>query len=148
MPPWMSFSKESYTIDHQTCLFVNSARAWSSYCINKSSLRWRQKPDGLASGNAYAWWYYQMETCPRYWPFVRGFHRSPVNSPQRPVTRSCDVFFDLRLKRLSNQSWGCWFETLSHLLWRQCKGLVNVRKEKYLHIYSQHWAKRVKIRWK
>ena len=35
----------------------------------------------------------------RYWPFVRGIHRSPVNSPQRPVTRSFDVFFDLH-KRL------------------------------------------------
>ena len=38
---------------------------------------------------------------------------------QRPVTRSFDVFFDLRLyKRLSKQSWGWWFETLSHPLWR------------------------------
>ena len=31
---------------------------------------------------------------------------------QRPVTRSYDVFFDLRLnKRLSKQSWRWWFET-------------------------------------
>ena len=38
---------------------------------------------------------------------------------QRPVTRRLDVFFDLRLnKRLSKQSWGWWFETLSHPLWR------------------------------
>ena len=38
---------------------------------------------------------------------------------QRPVTRSFDVFFDLRLnKRLSKQSWGWWFETLSCPLWR------------------------------
>ena len=38
---------------------------------------------------------------------------------QRPVTRSFDVFFDLRLnKRLSKQSWGWWIETLSHPLWR------------------------------
>ena len=38
---------------------------------------------------------------------------------QRPVTWSFDVFFDLPLnKRLSKQSWGWWFETLSHLLWR------------------------------
>ena len=36
-----------------------------------------------------------------------------------PVTRSFDVFFDLRLnKRLSKQSWGWWFETLSRPLWR------------------------------
>ena len=40
---------------------------------------------------------------------------------QRPVTRSVDVFFDLRLnKRLSKQSWGWWFETLSRPLWRHC----------------------------
>ena len=38
---------------------------------------------------------------------------------QRPVTRSFDVFFDLRLnKRLSKQSWGWWFEMLSNPLWR------------------------------
>ena len=38
---------------------------------------------------------------------------------QRPVTRSFDVFFDLRLnKRLSKQSWGWWFKTLSRPLWR------------------------------
>ena len=40
---------------------------------------------------------------------------------QRPVTRSFDVFFDLCLnKRLSKQSWGWWFETLSRPLWRHC----------------------------
>ena len=40
---------------------------------------------------------------------------------QRLVTRSFDVFFDLRLnKRLSTQSWGWWFETQSSPLWRQC----------------------------
>ena len=40
---------------------------------------------------------------------------------QRPVTRSFDVFFDLRLnKRLSKQSWDWWFETPSGSLWRHC----------------------------
>ena len=39
---------------------------------------------------------------------------------QRPVTRSFDVFFDLRLnKRLSKQPWGWWFEAPSWSLWRQ-----------------------------
>ena len=52
------------------------------------------------------------------WPFVRGIHRFPT---QRPVTRSFDIFFDLRLnKRLSKQPWGWWFETPSWSLWRQC----------------------------
>ena len=59
----------------------------------------------------------------RYWPFVRGIHhRVPGEFPaQRPVTRSFDVSFDLLLnKRLSKQSWGWWFETLSCPLWRHC----------------------------
>ena len=43
---------------------------------------------------------------------------------QRPVTRSFDVFFDLRLnKRLSKQPWGWWFETPSWSLWRQCNDI-------------------------
>ena len=46
---------------------------------------------------------------------------SPVTgefSSQRPVTRSFDVYFDLRLnKRLSKQSWGWWFETPSRSLY-------------------------------
>ena len=59
---------------------------------------------------------------------------SPVTgefSSQRPVTRSFDVFFDLRLnKRLSKQSW-CWgFETPSFPLWRHCNVLeIMSRKE-------------------
>ena len=44
---------------------------------------------------------------------------------QRPVTRSFDVFFDLRLnKRLSKQPWGWWFETSSWSLWRQCNDTI------------------------
>ena len=48
---------------------------------------------------------------------------------QRAVTRSFDVFFDLRLnKRLSKQPWGWWFETPSWSLWRQC----NVKRELFV----------------
>ena len=59
---------------------------------------------------------------PRYWPFVWGIHRRPVNSPHKgPVTRSFDVFFDLHLiKRLSRHWWGWWIETLTRPLWRHC----------------------------
>ena len=55
-----------------------------------------------------------------------GAGNSPVTGefpPQRPVTRSFDIFFDIRLnKRLSKQSWGWWFETPSRPVWRQCNG--------------------------
>ena len=53
---------------------------------------------------------------------------------QRPVARSFDVFFDLRLnKRLSKQSWGWWFETLSSPLWRHCNELSETQKACFLH---------------
>ena len=52
---------------------------------------------------------------------------SPVTGEfpaQRPVTRSFDVLFELRLnKRLSKQSCGWWFETQSRSLWRHCNDL-------------------------
>ena len=58
---------------------------------------------------------------PRYYPFVRGIHRSPA---KRPVTRNFDVFFDLRLnKRLGKQSWCWWFGTLSCQLLRHCNDI-------------------------
>ena len=54
--------------------------------------------------------------------FCAGNSPVPGEFPaQRPVTRSLDVFFDLRLNKLLNkQSWGWWFETLSRWLWRHC----------------------------
>ena len=49
---------------------------------------------------------------------------SPVTGEfptQKPVTRSFDAFFDLRLNgRLNKQSWGWWFETPSRSWWRHC----------------------------
>ena len=60
---------------------------------------------------------------------------------QRPVTRSFDVYFDLRLnKRLSKQSWGWWFETLSPSLWRHRNGLT-------IHYHAiYYWNKSLGLR--
>ena len=67
-----------------------------------------------------SWWRHQMETFSALLAICAGNSSVPGEFPaQRPVTRSFDVFFDLRLnKRLSKQSWGWWFETLSCPLWR------------------------------
>ena len=54
-----------------------------------------------------------------------------------PVTRSFDVFFDLRLnKQLSKQPWGWWFETPPWSLWRQCNGIAKTPR---LHIIAPLW---------
>ena len=67
-----------------------------------------------------AWWRHQMEIFSALLAICAG--NSPVPgefSAQRPVTRSFDVFVDLRPnKRLSKQSWGWWSETPSSSLWR------------------------------
>ena len=39
-----------------------------------------------------SWWRHQMNFFPRYWPFVRGIHRSPVNSPHKGQWRRALMF--------------------------------------------------------
>ena len=61
----------------------------------------------------------------RYWPFVRGIHRSPMNSPLKGQWRGALMFSLICAlnKRLSKQWWGWWFETSSRSLWRHCNVL-------------------------
>ena len=57
---------------------------------------------------------------------------------QRPVTRSFDVFFDLRLrKRLSKQSRDWWFETLSRPLWRHRNVCTHPSDDPTIHVISR-----------
>ena len=75
------------------------------------------------------WWRHQMRTFSALLAISAG--NSPVSGEfpaQRPVTRSFDGFLDLRLyKRLSKQSWGWWFETLSCPLWRHRNDKLRIR---------------------
>ena len=72
-----------------------------------------------------AWWRHQMETFSALLAICAGNSPVPGEFPtQRPVTRSFDVYFDMRPnKRLSKQSLGWWFVTLSHPFWRHRDGL-------------------------
>ena len=54
---------------------------------------------------------------------------------QRPVARSFDVFFDLRLNKcLSTESWGRWFEMPSRSLWCHCNVSII-----YEYIHTMHY---------
>ena len=56
---------------------------------------------------------------PLYWPFVRGIHRSSVNSAHKGQWRGALMYPLICLNTLlSKQSWGWWFETPSRSLWR------------------------------
>ena len=76
-------------------------------------------------------WRHQMERFSALLALCAGY--SPVTGEfpaQRPVKRSFDVFFDLRLnKRFSKQSWGWWYETPSRSLWRHCNDIP-----RWLHV--------------
>ena len=72
---------------------------------------------------AQTWWRHQMETFSALLAICAGNSPVPGEFPtQRPVTRSFDVYFDLRPNKwLSKQSW---FETLSCSLWRHRNEMV------------------------
>ena len=71
-----------------------------------------------------------METFSALLAICAGNSPVPGEFPaQRPVTRSFDVFFDLRLKkRLSKQSRGWRFETLPRALWRHSNANLSPSK--------------------
>ena len=70
----------------------------------------------------YTWWRHQMETFSALLAICAGNSPASGEFPaQRPMTRSFGVLFDLSLNKwLRKQSWGWWFETLSHPLRRHC----------------------------
>ena len=55
-------------------------KLWSCQCWN-------------SLGHCYSsWWRHQWKHFPRYWPFVRGIHRWPVNSPHKGQWRGALMF--------------------------------------------------------
>ena len=90
------------------------------------------------------WWRHQMETFSALLAICAGNSPVPGEFPaQRPVTRSFDVFFDLRLnKRLSKQPWGWWFETPAWSLWRHRNALSTSTISPILSgLLRWHWSK-------
>ena len=73
---------------------------------------------------------------PRHWPFVRGIHRSPVNSPHKGRWRRALMFSLICAwkKRLSKQWWDWWFGTPSRSLWRHCIGCLFITSHVVQHL--------------
>ena len=102
----------------------STIEVWAKISYFIRTLLWMQLLSLPRDGRV-TWWRHQLETFSTLLAICA--ENSPVSgefSAQRPVTRSFDVLFDMRLnKRLSKQSWGWWFETLSRPLWRHRNGL-------------------------
>ena len=103
---------------HVSCSvqYTNALRVYSRRDATKPPA----KSERSCNSQLISWWCHQMETFSALLDLCAG--NSPVTGEfpaQRPVTRSFDVFFDLRQnERLSKQSWGWRFETPSRPLWR------------------------------
>ena len=80
-------------------------------CYQLIEAKWRIYLYQIPPDQRNPWWRHQMETFSALLAIRAG--NSPVTGiflAQRPVTRSFDAFFDLRLtKRFSKQWWGWWF---------------------------------------
>ena len=81
-------------------------------------------------------WRQQMETFSALLALCAGNSLVTGEFPsRRPVTRSFDVFFDLRLiKWLSKQTRSRWSETPSRSLWRHCNEARRVLYYSYISI--------------
>ena len=136
---------------YRACSLVISDR-WSfvARCTDKATVCVRMQIYSPNKDSAYRRWIDRTESCnmyqgyhddvikwkhfPHNWAFVRG--EFPA---QTPVTRSFDIFFDLRLnKRLSKQSWGWGFETLSRPLWRHCNDICHIHSYTFFHGILPH----------
>ena len=62
----------------------------------------------------------------RYWPFVRGIHQTPVDSPHKGQWRGGALMFSLICAWTNDwaNNRGRWYETRSCSLWRQCNVLI------------------------
>ena len=103
-------------------IIITEAYEWDSTKLLSSKWTTASSIDDVV-----AWWRHQMETFSALLAICAG--NSPVIGEfpaQRPVTRTFDVFFDLRLnKPFSTQSWGWWFETPSRPLCRHRNGIFH-----------------------
>ena len=90
------------------------------------------------------WWRHQLEAFSALLAIAGNSPGTGDFPAQRPVTRSFDVLFYLRLNKwLSKQSWGWWFETLSRPLWRyrndNFKVRENIKRQNSLIIPYQYY---------
>ena len=56
---------------------------WSQ--LRQCRKKWHFRLSACSSSpcNSFPWWRHQWKYFPRYWPFVWGIHRAPVNSPHK-----------------------------------------------------------------
>ena len=99
---------------------------WAGVLVQRNLIRYHRVHCGMSELQGSAWNQSHDDVIkwkhfPRYWPFVRGIQRFPVISLHKTSDAEllCFLWSAWPLnKRLSKQSRGWWFGTLSRPLWR------------------------------
>ena len=94
---------------------------WNTNTCTTHAIKYKcnLKPDTfLMRVLLYTWWRHQWKHFPCYWTFVRGIHRSPVNSPHKGQWRGALMF---------------------SLICARINGWVNNREAGDLRRYSGHY---------
>ena len=73
--------------DYDYKLWFRAPYVWLHSDRVRSHVRCVRNPHGLLHDDVIKWKHF-----PRYWPFVRGIHRSPVNSPHKGQWRGALMF--------------------------------------------------------
>ena len=93
------------------------------------------------------WWCLTWKRFARYWPFVRGIYRLPLDSTQN-ITRSFDIFFDVRLKMVEQTVESPVICDVMTIMWRHCNhqalalnepkhlAVLQKRRETFDHLYN------------
>ena len=121
------------------CLYSPGEQMWGEKCYHQKPLLPTWPHDVVRIKET--WWRHLMETNSALLAICAGNSPVPGEFPtQRPVTRSFDVYFDLRPNKwLSKQWWGWWFETSSCPLWRHRNG-VGLVCYIYTYILKYIWV--------
>ena len=129
---WINTSYRRIDVINHPYLNIRLIMLWKGLVSNKSD---NGKVNSLAPG---PWWRHQMETFSALLAICAGNSPVPVNSPHKGLWRGA-LMFSLN-KRLSKQSWGWWFETLSRPLWRHRNDkMLNGLQTTFLNAFSLHF---------
>ena len=112
--------------DARAVMHVGIAYPWWRGKRSRHSRRMRTRNfTNLAKG---PWWRCRMEAFSALPALCAEDSQVTGEFPsQRPVTRSFDVFFGLRLNKGVGKQWRRrWFEMPSRPLWRHCNGLLTI----------------------
>ena len=72
--------------EHRCTNIPHSLFVWIKIPIHASN------PVVIGDSETVSWWRHQREKIPHHWPFVRGIHRWPVNSPHKGQWRGALMF--------------------------------------------------------